>query len=140
MREAAVQASQRGYRLVEGEIASLAVASQLIDFVVAGRRITVENTAETSSLQRGEHVRMLLQEPFGDTHFHLVAFQRAGGERIHFTGPTLTTHVTLIGAVLLATGLYAGMASLLVSATALFLLECLFSAQKAEALRLFRGR
>ena len=132
--------NRSGYRLVEGEISSLAVAPQLIDFVVAGRRITVEKTAATSSLQRGEHVRMLLQEPFGDTHFHLVVFQTAGGDCVHFTGPSLTTHVTFIGAALLAIGIYAGMASLLVSATGLFLLEYLFSAQKAEALRLFRGR
>jgi hypothetical protein len=132
--------SRSGYRLVEGEIASLAVAPHLIDFGVAGRRITVEKTAATSGLQRGEQVRMLLQEPFDDTHFHLVAFQKAAGERIHFTGPSLTTHVTFIGAALLAIGIYADMALLLVSATALFLLECLFSAQKAEALRLFRGR
>jgi hypothetical protein len=135
-----VRLSQSGYRVVEGEIASVAVTPHLVDFVVAGRRITVEKTAATSSLQRGEQVRMLLQEPLGDTHFHLVAFQKAGGERIHFTGPSLTTHVTFIGAALLATGLYAGMALLLVSATGLFLLECLFSAQKAEALRLFRSR
>jgi hypothetical protein len=134
-----VRASERGYRLVEGEITSVAVAPHIIDFVVAGRRVTVERTAATSTLQCGERVRMLLQEPFGDTHFHLIAFQKAG-ERIHFTGPSLTAHVTFIGAALLAVGLYAGMASLLVSATALFLLECLFSTQKAEALRLFRSR
>jgi len=134
-----MRVSRSGYRLVEGEIASLAVAPHLIDLVVAGRRITVEKTAATSGLQRGEQVRMLLQEPFGDTHFHLVAFQK-DGECIHFTGPTLTTHVTFVGATLLAIGIYADLASLLVSATALFLLECLFAAQKAEALRLFRGR
>ena len=131
--------SRNGYRLVEGEIVSLAAAPHLIDFVVAGRRITVERTPATSGLQSGERVRMLLQEPFGDTHFHLIAFQKSGSEPVHFTGPTLTAHVTFVGATLLAIGIYLGMASLLVSATGLFLLEYLFSAQKAEALRLFRG-
>ena len=131
--------SRSGYRLVEGEIVSLGVAAHLIDFVVAGQRVTVEKTPATSRLQHGDRVRMLLQHPFGGTHFHLIAFQQAGFARIHFTGPSLTMHVTFIGAALLAIGIYAGMASLLISATSLFLLECLFSAQKAEALRLFRS-
>ena len=126
-----------GYGLVEGEIVSLAAAPDLIDFVVAGRPVTVEKTVATAALRSGERVRVLLQEPFGDTHFHVIALQQVGG-RIHFTGPALTAHTTLIGAALLAAGIYTGIASLLISATALFLIECLFSAQKASALRLFR--
>lgn len=129
-----------GYRVVEGEIASVAVAPHLIDFVVGGRCVTVEKTEATAELRPGERVRVLLQEPFGDAHFHLIAFQRAGGARVHFTGPSLTTHVTFAGAALLATGIYAGLASLMICATALFLLECLLSAQKAQALRLFCSR
>lgn len=128
-----------GYHLVEGEIGSLAAAPHLIDFMLGGRRVTVEKTAATVALRSGERVRVLLQEPFGDTHFHVIAFQQVGG-RVHFTGPALTAHTTFAGAALLAAGIYTGIASLLVCATALFLIECLFSAQKASALRLFRGR
>jgi hypothetical protein len=135
-----MRANDSGYRLIEGEIASLAAAPHVIDFVVAGRRVTVEKTVTTSALRTGDRVRMLLQEPFGDSHFHLVAFQKAGSASIHFTGPALPRHLTFIGAALLATGLYAGIASLLVCATGLFLIEWMVSAQKFEALRLFRGR
>jgi len=126
-----------GYRFVDGEISGLKIARHAVDFRMGNRRITVENTPDTSTLQNGDCVRALLQEPLGDSLFHVLAFQKSGG-RIHYTGPTLTLYLTLVGAALLATGLYAGLTPLLVSASSLFVLDWIISAQKVEALRQFR--
>jgi hypothetical protein len=126
-----------GYRFVDGEISGVVVARHTVDFRLSNRRVTVEKTAATSTLRNGERIRTLLQEPLGDAFFHVLAFQKVGG-RIHYTGPTLTLYLTVFGAAVLATGLYAGLTPLLVSATSLFVLDWIMSAQKSEALRLFR--
>ena len=126
-----------GYRFVDGEISGLKVACHAVDFRLGNRRITVEKTPTTSTLQDGDCIRALLQEPLGDSLFHVLAFQKSGG-RIHYTGPTLTLYLTLVGAALLATGLYAGLTFLLVSASSVFVLDWIVSAQKVEALRQFR--
>ena len=129
-----------GYRFVDGEISGLKIARHAVDFRLGHRRITVEKSPITSALQNGERIRALLQEPLGDTLFHVLAFQKVSGGRIHYTGPTLTVYLTVIGAALAATGLYAGLTPLLVSASSLFILDWIISAQKVEALRHFRLR
>jgi hypothetical protein len=126
-----------GYRFVDGEISGVKIARHAVDFRLGNRRITVEKSPLTSALQNGDSIRALLQEPLGDSLFHVLAFQKSGG-RIHYTGPTLTLFLTIAGAALLATGLYAGLTPLLVSASSLFILDWIVSAQKVEALRQFR--
>jgi hypothetical protein len=127
-----------GYRFVDGEISGVVVAKHVVDFRLGQRRVTVEKTSATSTFRNGERIRALLQEPLGDALFHVLAFQKVAGGRVHYTGPTLTLYVTLMGATLLATGLYAGLIPLLVSASSLFVLDWIVSAQKVEALRQFR--
>jgi hypothetical protein len=126
-----------GYRFVDGVISGVVVASHVVNFRLEKRRMTVEKTATTATLRNGQRIRALLQTPFDDAFFHVIAFQTADDGRVHYTGPTLTLYLTFLGAGLLATGLYAGLMFLLVCASSLFVLEWIFSAQKVEALRWF---
>jgi hypothetical protein len=126
-----------GCRFVEGEISGVVVTSQVVNFRLEKRRVTVEKTAATAALRNGQRIRALLQAPLGDAFFHVIAFQTADDGRIHYTGPTLTLYLTFLGAGLLATGLYAGLMVLPVCASSLFVLEWILSAQKVEALRSF---
>jgi hypothetical protein len=127
-----------GYRFVDGEVSGLRTAPHVIDFLLGNRRVSVENTAATGILRDGDRIRALLQEPFEDAYFHIVAFQKVAGGSVHYTGPAITLHVTIIGALLMAAGLYAGMLSLLVSSGSIIVLEWIFSAQKVAALKQFQ--
>jgi hypothetical protein len=125
------------YRFVDGRISDVVITRETIDFEVESRLVTVERTAATAALRNGDRIRMLLQAPMDDTFFHLLAFQKVDGGRIHYTGPRVSAPISVIGATLLATGLYINMAFLLISATSLFALQVIFSLQQVETLREF---
>jgi hypothetical protein len=126
-----------GYRFVDGVISSVVVTSQVVKFRLDERRVVVEKTPVTSALQDGDRIRVLLQAPLADKLFYVIAFQSTTDGKIHYTGPTLTLYVTVLGAALLATGIYSGLVLPLVSATSMFVLEWIVSAQKVQALREF---
>jgi hypothetical protein len=132
--------SGKGYRFIDGEVSGLVAAAHVIDFRLDQRSVTIEKTAVSATLRDGDRIRALLQEPIEDTFFHVLAFQRPQDRRIHYAGPRSNLHAMLIGATLLAAGLYAGMAFLLISAASLFALELILSLQQAETLRWFNRR
>jgi hypothetical protein len=128
------------YRFIDGEISGLVAAPHVINFHVGQRRVIVERTKITATLRNGDRVRALVQAPLEDAFHHVLAFQRAHDRGVHYTGPTLSLHPTIMGATLLAVGIYSGLAFLLISAAGLFALEVIFSLQRAEALRRFHLR
>jgi hypothetical protein len=128
-----------GYRFVDGAISSVVIKAHVVKFRLEQRRVTVERTAATSALRDGDHIRALLQTPLADRLFYVIAFQSASDGKIHYTGPTLHLYLTVLGAALMATGLYSGLVLPLVSATSMFVLDWMFSAQKVQALREFHA-
>ncbi len=128
-----------GYRFVDGVISGVVVTSQVVKFRLDERRVVVEKTPATSALRDGDRIRVLLQAPLADKSFYVIAFQNATDGKIHYTGPTLTLYITVLGAALLATGLYSGLVLPLVSATSMFVLEWIVTAQKVQALREFHA-
>lgn len=128
------------YRYIDGEISNLVVRQDVVDFRVGPHRCTVERTAATDKFREGGRLRALVQAPLEDPHCHVLAFQRGGERGVHYTGPTLPLHPTILGASMLAAGIYSGLSFLLISATCLFAIEVMFSLQRAEALRNFHLR
>lgn len=128
------------YRFIDGEISGLVAAPHVINFLVGQRRVIVERNKITATLRNGDRVRALVQAPLEDALHHVLAFQRAYDRGVHYTGPSLSLHPTVVGATLLAIGIYSGLAFLMISAACLFALEVIFSLQRAEALRRFHLR
>jgi hypothetical protein len=128
------------YRFLDGEISGLVAAPHVINFHVGQRRVIVERTKVTATFRNGDRVRALVQAPLEDAFHHVLAFQRTHDRGVHYTGPTLSLHPTIVGASLLAVGIYSGLAFLMISAACLFALEVIFSLQRAEALRRFHLR
>jgi hypothetical protein len=113
--------------IVEGTISGLIRKAHLIDFRVGGWLVCVERSAATSRLREGNRVRVLLQ-PDGE-HLHVTAFQRCGEEAV-CAGPQTGFGLAMLSGLLLATGIYVGLAYLLVPATALICLELLLAADR----------
>jgi hypothetical protein len=128
------------YRFIDGEISGLVAAPHVINFHVDQRCVIVERNKITATLCNGDRVRALVQAPVEDGFHHVLAFQRTHDRGVHYTGPTLSLHPTVVGATLLAAGIYSGLAVLLISGACLFALEVIFSLQRVEALRRFHLR
>jgi hypothetical protein len=123
--------------IVEGTISGLIRRAHLIDFQVAGQLVCVERSAATSHLREGDRIRVSLQ-PDGE-HLHVTAFQR-GGERALCAGPQTGFGLAMLSGLLVATGIYAGLAYLLVPATALICLELLLAADRRTVCASLRRR
>jgi hypothetical protein len=113
--------------IIEGTISGLISKAHLIDFQVGGHPVCIERSAATSRLREGDRVRVSLQAD-GD-HLHVAAFQRCGEEAV-CAGPQTGFGLAMLSGLLVATGIYAGLAYLLVPATALICLELLLTADR----------
>jgi hypothetical protein len=121
--------------IVEGTISGLIRRAHLIDFQVAGQLVCIERSAAASLLREGDRVRVSLQ-PDGE-HLHVTAFQRCG-EGALCAGPPTGFGVALLSGLLVATGIYTGLAYLLVPAIALIAFELLLAADRRTLRARFR--
>ena len=119
--------------VVEGEISRLAFKPHVIDFQLGGHRVCIERSAASARLRNGDRIRVLLQTPRDEQHFHVMAFQRTTDPAIRDAGPQMGFGLAFLACLLLATGIYTGIGLVLIPATSLLLLNLLLSSDASAA-------